>query len=105
VIEITLYSKDGVLVGFKSKGHAGERGSSIVCAGVSTAVFGTYYFIKYATNAKHNFKINKSTVSLKLNQPNHDAQVALKMFKQQLDLIYSTDEGENQINIFWKEVI
>lgn len=107
MIKFTVYvDKDMQFCGFKSEGHAGgeDKGQNIVCAGVSTAVFGTYYFIKYSTNAKIRATIKDAEMKLMLKEPHHDALVALKMLMQQIEMVRSQTTGDSEIEIRIKGV-
>lgn len=100
MIKFIMYVGDNnEYLGFRSEGHAedAKQGESLVCAGVSTAVFGAYYFIMYGTNAQINMDSSPGLLDVQLRGPNHDAQVALRMLMSMIEMIRTQyDEVEIQ---------
>ena len=96
MIRLTMYvDKDGTYVGFKSEGHANDapRGESLVCAGISTVVFGAYYFIEYESSAEATMSANDGVLSVRLKGPNHDAQVALRQLITSVEMVKQGNPG------------
>jgi len=101
MIKVTMYiDGEGNYTGFKSEGHAEDaaHGKSLVCAGVSTAVFGAYYFIKYGTVAQLNMQSDLGALSIQLKSPNHDASVALRQLISTIEMVKAEYGGIEIIN-------
>ena len=104
MIKVTIFMKEGVTVGFESTGHApgASAGNNLICAAMSTIAFGTYYYIKYTTNAKCHAVIKDNAHIVKLLKPHHDAEVALEIFREEMEMLAA--DSKESFDIFYKEV-
>lgn len=102
MITFTVYiDGNNNYIGYESDGHADfdAHGRDIVCAGVSTAVFGGYYFLKYGTQIGVETNITQGNLKLMVNSPDPAATLAIKMVLQQVEMVKSTPEGSDKIQI------
>lgn len=85
--------------GFSSEGHAeqAKQGNDIVCAGVSTAVFGAYYNILYNTEAKFSISKSDGKLHLMLDEPNHEAMLTFRYLNVMIDMISASKEGRGKV--------
>lgn len=87
MIKVTFYYKNGELVGFQSKGHAGydDFGKDIICAAVSTLVNTTANAIKCLTEDAFSYEENEKRAVIELivreEKPSDAVSVLLKAFR------------------------
>ena len=107
MIEISLYKRDGINVGYKGKGHAefAEPGYDVVCAAISVLMINTENAIELLTEDHYTAEMNDdgfvhvmmtSTIS-------HESSVLLAALEIGVNAI-SEEYGTDYIKILIEEV-
>lgn len=107
MIKVTLYLKQGNIIGFESKGHAeyAEHGYDIVCSAVSILTHTVVNSIEAITKVVPSVKIDdaKGYLMCKTGEiNNHDVHVIYKVLEQGIKDI--AQEYGNYVELLYKEV-
>jgi len=107
MIEISLYKRDGDIIGYKASGHAGfdERGHDVVCSAVSVLAINTGNAIDILTEDRFSLDYDDDgLVDLRVTGPiSQKASVLLEAFEIGVKAI-SEEYGKDYIQIRIKEV-
>jgi uncharacterized protein YsxB (DUF464 family) len=109
MINISIFKKNNIFIGFKITGHAGyaENGYDIICAAVSIlsyTVLNSIGAVAEFCSEEFEFKIDEQTGNMELNlkKTSEKSDVILKTFEIGVKLLL---EDYNQyINLDYKEV-
>lgn len=104
--EITFYSKNGLLSGFRTEGHSGyaESGEDIVCASVSSLVRFTVNLLTEDFKYHSTVKVSEKTAEIEflLEETDETSDRILKALRREAEMV--RDEYPLHINIINTEV-
>ncbi len=89
MIQISIQTKNGKIIGMDIQGHAeyAEHGKDIVCAGVSTVAIGLLNALDYL-NAKCSCSMENNQISVRVTESDDElTQIILTTAKIQLETI------------------
>lgn len=96
MIHITIFTEEGnEYLGFRSEGHSGTQGTSLICAGVSALMFSAYYQIKYNTEIPFTSNIKDDIIDVRLKRSSRDARLAIQQLIIGLEAIQSQKGGDD----------
>ena len=106
MISVVLFSRESSVIGFRVTGHAGyaDRGSDVVCAGVTTAVQMTANGVTECAGVDAEVEVSDNLISLRLPDhcQNDSAAVLLESFELQMKIM--TEEYNEFIALTYAEV-
>ena len=108
MINVTIYTKNNSIVGFKSEGHAGyeDIGKDIICAAVSVLVINTANSIEKFTSDEFVEECDDENgmvlFKIKTEYPSKEASLLLRSF--QLGIIGIAKEHSEYVCVSFKEV-
>jgi len=106
MISVVLFSREGCVIGFRVTGHAGyaDRGSDVVCAGVTTAVQMTANGVTECAGVDAEVEVSDNLISLRLPDrcQNESASILLRSFELQMKIM--TEEYNEFIALTYAEV-
>jgi uncharacterized protein YsxB (DUF464 family) len=107
MIEILLYKRDGLNVGYRASGHArfAEHGYDVVCAAISVLTINTENSIELLTDDQYSAEMDEDGfVQLMMTgNVSHDSQVLLSAFEIGVNAI-SEEYGKDYIQLRIEEV-
>ncbi|MBP3399043.1 MAG: ribosomal-processing cysteine protease Prp [Erysipelotrichaceae bacterium] len=89
MIHVSIGMWDGHIISIECKGHAGyaESGKDLVCAGVSSILFGALNALDEMEKEYVRLRVTNSKISIRVLQDNEHIQLLLKMILIQLETV------------------
>jgi uncharacterized protein YsxB (DUF464 family) len=108
MIQIILYKRDGLNIGFRTSGHAefDERGYDVVCAAISVLAINTENSIELLSDDRYeiDFSEEDALIDLRLtDSPSQTSSVLLQSFEIGVNAI-SEEYGKDYIQLRIEEV-
>lgn len=108
MIQVDLFKKDGINVGYKASGHAmfDERGYDVVCAAISVLAINTVNAIELLTDDTFSVDSDEEDALVHVQMTgdiSHETSVLLAAFEIGVDAI-SKEYGKDYIRIRIEEV-